>query len=71
VVRLTRDLTPITLAAIVLLLALYLATRENVVTTEGFVALYLVWISALTMPHLVVVALMDHAPKAPRPPVSP
>lgn len=70
IVRLTRDLTPITLAAIGLLLALYLVTRQNVVSTEGFVALYLVWISALTMPHLVVVALMDHAPQAPKPPAS-
>ncbi len=68
IMRLTRDLTPITLAAIVLLFGLYAATRGNVTTTEGFVALYLVWISALTMPHLVVVALMDRAPQAPKPP---
>jgi len=31
----------------------------GVETLEGFVALYLVWISALTMPHLALVVWMD------------
>jgi beta-carotene 15,15'-dioxygenase len=61
--RLILDLLPITLAAIGLLVGLYFWKAQHVGTLETFVALYLVLISALTKPHLVVVALMDYAPK--------
>jgi beta-carotene 15,15'-dioxygenase len=61
--RLVLDLLPITLAALGLLLGLYVWKAHHVTTLETFVALYLVLISALTKPHLVVVALMDYAPK--------
>jgi beta-carotene 15,15'-dioxygenase len=61
--RLILDLLPITLAAIGLLVGLYFWKVQHVTSLETFVALYLVLISALTKPHLVVVALMDYAPK--------
>jgi beta-carotene 15,15'-dioxygenase len=61
--RLILDLLPITLMAIGLLVGLYFWKAQHVRTLETFVALYLVFISALTKPHLVVVALMDYAPK--------
>jgi Brp/Blh family beta-carotene 15,15'-monooxygenase len=60
--RLARDLVPMTGLAAAMLVGLYLWARPHVVGTEGFVALYLVWISALTKPHLLVVAAMDLAP---------
>jgi Brp/Blh family beta-carotene 15,15'-monooxygenase len=59
--RLVRDALPITLAAIGLLVALYVWRSDNVQSLEGFVAIYLVLISALTAPHMAVVALMDLA----------
>lgn len=59
--RLVRDALPITLAAIGLLVALYLWRADNVQSLEGFIAIYLVLISALTAPHMAVVALMDLA----------
>jgi Brp/Blh family beta-carotene 15,15'-monooxygenase len=59
--RLVRDALPITLAAIGLLVALYVWRADNVQSLEGFIAIYLVLISALTAPHMVVVALMDLA----------
>jgi beta-carotene 15,15'-dioxygenase len=61
--QLVLDLLPITLAAIGLLVGLYFWKAQHVETLETFVALYLVLISALTKPHLVVVALMDYTPK--------
>jgi Brp/Blh family beta-carotene 15,15'-monooxygenase len=57
--RLARDTLPLTLAALSLLGGLYGVAAARVSTLEGFVALYLVLISALTLPHAVVVALMD------------
>lgn len=57
--RLTLDALPITAVALVTLGGLYLFGAARVVTLEGFIALYLVLISALTLPHAVVVALMD------------
>lgn len=56
-------LTPITSAALGLLTGLYLWGAENVSSLEGFVALYLVLISSLTVPHMLVVALMDAKPE--------
>lgn len=57
--RLTRDALPITAAAVAMLGGLYLFAAARVTSLEGFVALYLVLISALTLPHALVVALMD------------
>ena len=57
--RLSFDLLPLTLLALALLAGVYLVNAARVVTLEGFVALYLVLISALTVPHAAVVALMD------------
>lgn len=59
--RLVRDALPITMAAIGLLVALYVWREDNVQSLEGFIAIYLVLISALTAPHMAVVALMDLA----------
>lgn len=57
--RLSAALLPVTLIALGLLGSIYLLNAPRVATLEGFVALYLVLISALTVPHAVVVALMD------------
>ncbi len=62
VLRLTRDLIPTTLIALAFLVALTAWSGPRIDGVEGFVALYLVWISALTMPHLAVVAWMDAGP---------
>jgi beta-carotene 15,15'-dioxygenase len=55
----TRDAAPLTVAALVLLLGLYLAVPENSAAPSSLLALYLVLISALTLPHVVVVSFMD------------
>ena len=60
VLRLARDLTPITLIALAFLVALAAWAGPRIEGLGGFVALVLVWIAALTMPHLAVVAWMDH-----------
>ncbi len=62
VLRLARDLVPITLVALAFLAILGAWAAPRLDGTLDVVALSLVWISALTMPHLVVVALMDAAP---------
>ena len=62
--RLMRDLVPITALALLFLAALGAWSGPRTDGVGGFVVLYLVWISALTMPHLVVVAWMDRG--APR-----
>ncbi|WP_180970262.1 Brp/Blh family beta-carotene 15,15'-dioxygenase [Deinococcus planocerae] len=59
VLRLARDLLPVTFAALALLGGLYLWAAPRVGTVEGFTALYLALIAALTLPHALVVALMD------------
>ena len=45
--------------ALAFLALLTLWAGPRLADLEGFVALYLVWVSALTMPHLAVVAWMD------------
>ena len=62
--RLARDLVPITLVALTFLALLGAWAAPRMAGALDVVALSLVWISALTMPHLVVVALMDAAPSA-------
>ena len=58
-VRFARDAAPLTVAALVLLLGLYLAVPEASVAPSSLLALYLVLVSALTLPHVVVVSFMD------------
>ena len=62
--QLTLDLLPVTFAALCLLSGFYLFNAARIISLEGFVALYLILISALTKPHLVVVALMDLEPNS-------
>ncbi len=57
--QLTLALMPLTLIALALLGGIYFWSAARVTTLEGFVALYLVLISSLTLPHTVVVALLD------------
>lgn len=64
VLRLARDLLPITLAAIAVLAIAAAWAQENLASVGDFVALYLVLISALTVPHAAVVAMMDAGPAA-------
>ena len=55
-VRFARNAAPLTVAALVLLLGLYLVVPEVGATPP---ALYLLLVSALTLPHVVVVSFMD------------
>ncbi len=57
--RLARDLLPITVAALAILAGLAAWARPNLSSVDDVVALYLVLISALTVPHAAVVASMD------------
>jgi Brp/Blh family beta-carotene 15,15'-monooxygenase len=52
-------LLPITLVALGLLAALYFWAAPSVQNTETFAALYLALIAALTLPHALLVAVMD------------
>ncbi len=58
-VRFARDAAPLTVATLVLLLGLYLTVPENAAAPSSLLALYLVLVSALTLPHVVVVSFMD------------
>jgi beta-carotene 15,15'-dioxygenase len=62
VARLARDLLPLTVVALGVLLALTAWSRANLASLNDFVAVYLVLISALTVPHAAVVAMMDLRP---------
>lgn len=62
VTRLALELLPITFCAVAMLLGLYFWKAQYATGLETLVALYLVMISALTKPHLLLVALMDYAP---------
>jgi len=57
--RLALDLLPITVIALGMLAALYVWAAPRVQGTETFAALYLALIAALTLPHALLVALMD------------
>ena len=59
VVRFTRDAAPLTVVALVFLVGLYLVVPGTGVDLSPLLALYLVLISALTLPHVVVVSFMD------------
>ena len=57
--RFVRDAAPLTGLALVLLAALYLAVPGREGDAGSLLAVYLVLISALTLPHAVVVSYMD------------
>ena len=54
-----RDATPLTFVALLPLVGLYFFVPGNVTGPGGLLALYLILISVLTLPHVVVVGLMD------------
>lgn len=54
-----RDAAPLTVVALVLLVGLYFLVSGGVEGAAGLLAVYLVLISTLTLPHVVVVSLMD------------
>jgi Brp/Blh family beta-carotene 15,15'-monooxygenase len=58
--RFARDAAPLTLAAVALLVGLYLVAPGAGASPSALLALYLVLISALTLPHVVVVSFMDY-----------
>ncbi|WP_047863983.1 Brp/Blh family beta-carotene 15,15'-dioxygenase [Rubrobacter aplysinae] len=57
--RFARDAAPLTLAALVLLAVLYLYVPSGPGGASGLLAGYLVLISTLTLPHVVLVTWMD------------
>lgn len=57
--RFVRDAAPLTLAALGLLIVLYLYVPSGPGGVSGLLAGYLVLISALTLPHVVLVTWMD------------
>lgn len=57
--RFARDAAPLTLAALGLLVVLYLYVPSGPGGASGLLAGYLVLISALTLPHVVLVTWMD------------
>ncbi|MFW5984150.1 MAG: Brp/Blh family beta-carotene 15,15'-dioxygenase [Halobacteria archaeon] len=59
VLRFARDAAPLTVGALVILVVLWVVASPPP-TLEGFFALYLVLLAALTLPHAGVVTLMDH-----------
>ncbi|MCX2818796.1 Brp/Blh family beta-carotene 15,15'-dioxygenase [Haladaptatus sp. F3-133] len=56
--RFGRDAAPLTAGAVVIFAALWLVASPPA-TVEGFFALYLILLAALTLPHAGVVTLMD------------
>lgn len=53
------DATPLTAAALLLLAGLYFFVSEGVEGTAVLLAIYLMLISILTLPHVLIVGLMD------------
>jgi beta-carotene 15,15'-dioxygenase len=58
-VRFAQDAAPLTGAALVLLLGLYLVAPGAGIAPLAFLSLYLVVLSVLTLPHVAVVSWMD------------
>lgn len=54
-----RDAAPLTFAALALLVGMYFIAPGPVEGAGGLLAVYLVLISTLTLPHVVIVCLMD------------
>ena len=59
--RFARDAAPLTVVSLALLGGLYLAVPNPPETIPEAVALYLVFIAVVTLPHVVVVTAMDRA----------
>ncbi|MES3516278.1 MAG: Brp/Blh family beta-carotene 15,15'-dioxygenase [Natronomonas sp.] len=59
ILRFGRDAAPLTLASILILAAFYLVVPVQPGNVAESVGLYLVLIAVLTLPHVLVVALMD------------
>jgi Brp/Blh family beta-carotene 15,15'-monooxygenase len=59
--RFARDAAPLTAVSLVLLGGFYLLVPVRPTDLPGTVGLYLVLIAVLTLPHVVVVSLMDRA----------
>ena len=57
--RFAAEAAPLTVLALALLAALYVAVPRAAGDPGSLLALYLVLVSALTLPHAVIVALMD------------
>ncbi|AFZ71506.1 Brp/Blh family beta-carotene 15,15'-dioxygenase [Natronobacterium gregoryi] len=57
--RFARDAAPLTAGALVVLGGLALLVPQTPATVPGVAALYLVCIAVLTLPHVVVVSLLD------------
>jgi Brp/Blh family beta-carotene 15,15'-monooxygenase len=68
--RFGREAAPLTAVSLVLLVALYLVVPRQPGDLLALVALYLVLIAVLTLPHVAVVSWMDHRQAVWRPSVS-
>ncbi len=59
--RFAREATPLTVAALALLAAFWVAVPNPPTTLAGATGLYLVLVAVLTLPHVAVVTWMDRA----------
>jgi len=59
--RFVRDAAPMTAGALLLLAGLYIAVPASPAGTADLVALYLVLIAVLTLPHVAIVTWLDRA----------
>jgi len=59
--RFAREAAPLTLLSLVLLVGFGLVVPADVETVPEYAALYLVFVAVVTLPHVVVVTLMDAA----------
>lgn len=57
--RFIRDATPLTFGALLILAILFFLVPHSPEDLPGIIALYLALISALTLPHIVIVSWMD------------
>ncbi|MFW6384118.1 MAG: Brp/Blh family beta-carotene 15,15'-dioxygenase [Halodesulfurarchaeum sp.] len=55
-----REAAPLTALAVLLLVGFWFVVPASPTSVSGLVALYLVFIAVLTVPHVAVVAWMDH-----------
>ncbi len=59
--RFAREAAPLTALSLVLLVGFGAVVPATVRTVPEYAALYLVFVAVVTLPHVVVVTLMDHA----------
>ncbi|MDS0476688.1 Brp/Blh family beta-carotene 15,15'-dioxygenase [Natrinema sp. 1APR25-10V2] len=57
--RFARDAAPLTVAALAVLVGVWIAVPRTPATVPDVIAVYLVAIAVLTLPHVVVVTLLD------------